>query len=528
MKKSIMKTIEAFSFVVGVMCGSLMLTSCGGGDDGGAGSGSGGSGDNTGAIPVKTRSRALAFPGAEGGASTITGGSISGGSVYIVTNTNNAGTGSLRDAVSMSGRTIVFAVSGTINLETNLNITAKNLTIAGQTAPGDGICIAGYPVKFTNTENIIVRYVRFRLGDQNVDKSNFDADAGDALEVKDSKDIMIDHCSMSWSTDECASFSRVENLTVQYCIISESLKLSGHSKGNHGYGGIWGGKNVSYHHNLLADHDSRNPRFDHEYVGGNYRGPINYINNVVYNWGGNSTYGGEAKPTSTPFHINMENNFYKPGPSSSHTGRLIEITTMCGNCATSSPYQCTPAQLYINGNYVNGIANKDWDGVDFGKSTKVNSKTYNDSRSNETLLNLAKLNSRYTTSLTLLTYIESAQEAYESVLTYAGASLKRDDVDNRIVNQVKNNTGAIINKVSDTAGYPTLNSTTASEDLDKDGMPDAWEEQQLATLGVTGKTYKDFRPNIYNLSSKYTNLEVYLNSLVVNTFPAGAGASEIK
>ena len=509
MKKSYLEVIKACFFAIVVTCGCMMLTSCGGGDDDGGGGGGGGG--DTDPIPVQPKSRSLAFPGAEGSASTITGGAIAGSSVYIVTNTNNSGTGSLRDAVSVSGRTIVFAVSGTINLETNLNIVAKNLTRAGQTAPGDGICVAGYPVKITNSENIIVRYIRFRLGDQNVDQANFDADSGDALEVKDSKDIMIDHCSMSWSTDECASFSRVENLTVQYCVISESLKLSGHSKGDHGYGGIWGGKNATYHHNLLADHDSRNPRFDHQYVATkSYMGTIDYVNNVVYNWGGNSAYGGEGCDAS--FHINMINNTYIPGNNSnSHPNRLLEMTSSCSNCVDKSTSKtCHPGYFYINGNTVNGITNKDWNGVDNAN-------------------NSYKLSSRYTTGLTpYISTPETAAAAYENVLNFAGASYKRDDADSRIVNQVKNNTGAIINRVSDVGGYPVLNSETAPADLDKDGMPDEWEEQQLAALGVTGKTYRDFKPNVYNITGKYTNLEVYLNSLVTGTFPSSAGASAIK
>ena len=149
---------------------------------------------------------------------------------------------------------------------------------------------------------------------------------------------MIDHCSISWSIDESASFSRVNNFTMQYCIISESLKSSWHPKGNHGYGGIWGGKNASYHHNLLADHDSRNPRFDHHYVGGRFHGPIDFVNNVVYNWGGNSTYGGEADIEENSFHINMIGNTYLPGPSTNslHKERLLELTSICSNCVEKS------------------------------------------------------------------------------------------------------------------------------------------------------------------------------------------------
>ena len=261
------KTTHSLLAVAVLFGATLLTTACGGGDDAGGNSGGGNApgGGGTTEIPTYNKARDLAFPGAAGSAATITGGAA-GTSVYIVTNTNDSGTGSFRDAVSVSGRTIVFATSGTINLESGLTISANNLTIAGQSAPGGGICVAGYPVKISGANNIIVRFMRFRLGNQNIDKANFNADAGDALEIKDSKNIMIDHCSVSWSTDECLSTPRVTGLTLQYCIISESLKLAGHSKGNHGYGGIWGGDNATYHHNLLADHDSRNPRFGHYYT----------------------------------------------------------------------------------------------------------------------------------------------------------------------------------------------------------------------------------------------------------------------
>lgn len=519
MKKKLMNILLVIATFIGC---PLMLCACGGGDDGGgnAGGNTGGNGGgSTTTIPTYNKSRNLAFPGAEGSASTITGGAA-GTNVYIVTNTNDSGTGSFRDAVSMSGRTIVFAVSGTINLDTNLEINANNLTIAGQTAPGDGICVAGYPVKISGATNVIIRYMRFRLGNQNIDKANFNADAGDALEVKDSKNVLIDHCSVSWSTDECFSTPRVTNFTMQYCIISESLKLAGHSKGNHGYGGIWGGENATYHHNLLADHDSRNPRFGHQYTAknssGNFiMGTIDYVNNVVYNWGGNSTYGGEG--SSKSYYVNMVNNYYKHGPNTGAPNRLMQLTSHCTNCVAETGH-AQPAKIFLQGNIVNGAA-ADWNNIDMDGSKETRDKT--------ALKNNAMLTARYTTGLTpYIANPESATEAYEHVLTFAGASLKRDAVDERIVIQVRNNTGAIINKVEDTgSGYPTLNSTTAPADLDKDGMPDAWEEAQLATLGVTGKSYRDLTAHAYNLSAHYTNLEVYLNELVVNTFPSGANAS---
>ena len=502
----------------------LPLAACGGGDDAADGSQNSGNNDKdkqtTGtSLKALTAQRSLAFPGADGGASTITGGT--GGDVYVVSTLEDSGTGSLRSGIISGNRTIVFAIGGQINLKSKLSINTANLTIAGQTAPGDGITIAGYPVVIgSKANNVILRFLRFRLGDQNIENSNFSADDGDALGGKDCKNIMIDHCSISYSTDECASFSRVENFTMQYCIISESMKLAGHSKGNHGYGGIWGGRNASYQHNLLAHHDSRNPRFDHSYVGKTYRGPIDYVNNVVYNWGGNSTYGGESDSESNAFHINMVGNYYKKGPSSKNTNRLIQLTTYCTNCLESG--LAAPAKLYLEGNKVNGSA-ATW-------AANVDCNDSKDTRDRTTLKSQAQLTNRWETGLTALSYTESADAAFNSVLDYAGASLKRDAVDERVVNDVKNGTGSIIDKVSDNPDkfFPTLAGGTPITDTDKDGMPDDWEMEQMKTLGVTDKTVSDFKPSVYNLSSKYTNLEVYLNSLVQGTFPAGAKATEIK
>ena len=292
--------------------------------------------DNT---PQVSETAALAFSEAQGGGKYATGGR--GGVVLHVTSLSDdpQDPGSLRHAINVGGaRTIVFDVAGTIQLSSTLNISNGSLTIAGQSAPGDGICIAGYPV-VVKASNVIIRFMRFRMGDEhNVE--------GDALTIVGRKNIMIDHCSFSWSTDECVSCYGNTDFTLQYCFITESLRNSVHGKGRHGYGGIWGGTNATFHHNLLAHHDSRNPRFDHYYVNQTCFGPIDYVNNVVYNWGGNSTYGGEGVKQAR--QINMVNNYYKPGPATSKKTRLLDPTVSCDYCAEKGTV--VPAKFYLQGN----------------------------------------------------------------------------------------------------------------------------------------------------------------------------------
>lgn len=451
----------------------------------------------------------LAFPGADGGGKHASGGR--GGVVIHVTTlsderdalTGKPAIGTLRKAAQMDGtRTIVFDVSGTINLKSQLEITGGNLTIAGQTAPGDGICIAGYPV-VVKANNVIIRFLRFRMGDQNKVE-------GDALSINDRKNILVDHCSFSWSTDECVSCYGNTDFTLQYCFITESLNQSVHVKGDHGYGGIWGGKNASFHHNLLAHHKSRNPRFDHDYVNARCAGPIDYVNNVVYNWGNNSTYGGEGTTKGAGGrHVNMVNNYYKYGPASKVRNRLVDPTVSCTDyCIKNIGGTIDPGKFFLSGNYMYGyddVTEDNWQG-----STQKGSNV--------------KATSRWTDGLTPLANEQTAAQAYETVLTKAGCSLCRDALDARIVTEVRNGTATkkgsngskngLIDSPSDAGGYPVIAEIHRADnyDSDLDGMPDEWEDAN----GLDKNNGSDGKLN--SLDKNFTNLEVFLNSLVQDLF----------
>nr|WP_319397729.1 pectate lyase [uncultured Carboxylicivirga sp.] len=431
-----------------------------------------------------------AFPGAEGFGRYTTGGR--GGRVFFVDNLlDDSKPGSLRYAINQSGaRTIVFRVSGTIQLNSPLIITQNHLTIAGQSAPGDGICVAGdYMQTKDGLENIIIRYIRFRTAKGS---GEYDAAWG-----RNCKNIIFDHCTFSWGNDEVASFYDNTDFTMQWCIISESFYRSTHPKGDHGYGGIWGGMNASFHHNLIAHHTSRNPRF----CGGRFHWDtredelVDFRNNVLYNWGVNSAYGGEGGK------INMVNNYYKPGPAtaSNKTHRIVEIYG--GNNDSKYPED---GKWYIDGNYVyenESVTNNNLLGIDV-KNT-IGGK-------------LDQLVSSAFSSGVIST--EPAEQAFESVLTKVGASLKRDAVDARIIMEVRDGNAlfggaygaasGIIDSVNDNEGYPTLETYNEIKDLDNDGMGDDWE---LAN-GLDPTDPSDNKAK--TLDQNYTNLEVYLNSLI--------------
>lgn len=438
--------------------------------------------------PTPVEEEAFAFPGAEGFGNKTTGGR--GGQVIKVTNLNDSGAGSLRAAINASGaRIVVFEISGTIELLSNLNITNPNITIAGQTAPGDGITLKNYPV-FIGADNVIIRFLRFRLGNEKQVE-------GDAIWGRYKKNIIIDHCSMSWCTDETASFYANQDFTLQWCIISESLNNSLHDKGEHGYGGIWGGDKASFHHNLIAHHKSRTPRFNGfrsgTYSAGNpYPNEhVDYRNNVVYNWVGEGTYGGENG------NYNIVNNYYKPGPATTSNQSRILV-------AYKEVFQDRPGdgKFFIEGNYVHGstaVTNNNWSGV-----------TYKNGAS--------EVASKLTSPLEFsITTNHTGQQAYEAVLDFAGASFKRDAVDVRVVNEVRTGTATysgsvtnlpgIIDTQEDVGGWPELISLPAPVDSDGDGMPDDWEIEMKLDPNKANANGRE-------LSTAYDNIEVYFNSLV--------------
>jgi len=418
--------------------------------------------------------RAPAFPGAEGFGKYAIGGR--GGKVYAVTHLGDRGPGSFREACEAAGpRTVVFRVSGTIALEDELEIEHPYITIAGQTAPGGGICIKNYQFEF-DTQHLIVRHLRVRPGTEKGKEQDAFGGGGDH--------IIVDHCSASWGVDETLSINKASNLTVQWCIVSESLYDSIHKKGKHGYGGLWGGPGGSFHHNLLAHHSSRNPRAS----GNRESGLIDVRNNVIYNWGFNSAYGGEL------WGRNWIGNYYKYGPATSRDTRSRIFI------------QKDPrGKMYADGNFVH----------DFPKITKDNWKggiefQEDGEATEETLRVLVPF-------AVAPVATQGAEEAFALVLEQAGA-LPRDSVDARIVEEARTGTAAhgrsyegggngIIDTPEDVGGWPELVSTEPPADTDGDGMPDAWESDH----GLDPANPDD-GPRIRE--DGYSELEVYLNSLV--------------
>ncbi|MBR5351104.1 MAG: pectate lyase [Prevotella sp.] len=498
------------------------------------------------------QAQAPAFPGAEGHGRYVTGGR--GGEIRHVTNLNDSGTGSLRAAVSGSTKKIVvFDVGGVIALKSDLGIGA-NTTIAGQTAPAPGITLRYYTVQ-PNGDNIILRYIRSRRG-QEKDVN----DGADAIWTRNKTGIILDHCSFSWSIDEVASFYDNNNFTMQWCTLGESLNNAGHGKGAHGYGGIWGGKLASFHHNLIAHVNNRSPRFNgarYEWQGyksnklyNEYQWEnevqaeiVDFRNCVIYNCG-NGCYGGPGGG-----YINIINNYYKTGPA----GSTSRVTTVSIANSTSSAdnkkYWDMTSRYYINGNQVNDNANYDWTNVSYDSGVfTINGERYtydNNHYYGNSVTYVKNSNGNDCVKIKLdeptqkgEVTTHSATTAFNKVLDYAGASLDRDDVDARYAQEAKNGTatytGSVTGKkgridlVSDVNGYTEENfgksGRTEGFDTDNDGMPDLWETAN----GLNPNDASDAKTYTLDSSKQwYTNLEVYLSSLVEDIMKAGnADATE--
>ncbi|CAM3898767.1 hypothetical protein VA7868_00507 [Vibrio aerogenes CECT 7868] len=432
-----------------------------------------------------------AFPGAAGfGAETIGG---RGGDVYHVTNLKDSGKGSLRDAVSADHRTIVFDIGGTIHLKSPLKIQSKYLTLAGQTAPGDGITVAEYPVEISKAQHVIIRYMRFRCGDYNAvaangkpakGKGNLKGSSAGALDVGYSQYVMIDHVSTSWSMDEVLSVTNSNNVTVQNSMISEALNNSHHKKGKHGYGSLiraaTSGDGYTFYRNLYAHNYGRNPGAGANQTSKKYETlSLDFVNNVIYGWGNRS---GEAIDGTKGgyVHLNYVGNYAIANQDSRNAASLWDEKKTKGILTYQHDNKLD--------NNMNGKLDGKNNGWDLFPKFKKNQK----------------LTKRW--SFPEVPTV-SADQAYKIVLQQVGASLVRDSIDQRIIEQVKNNSGSIIDSQTEVGGLPDLNSGYAKQDSDQDGMPDAWEQAH----GLNASDPSD--SSQYGSGSQYTHLEVYLNSL---------------
>ena len=475
----------------------------------------------------------LAFPTARGFGKYVTGGR--GCKVVEVTNLEddpkNPSEGSLRWALTVAGKenaTIVFRVSGVIKIQPNaqkvrdLRANLKNVTIAGQTAPGEGILIRGGKMNFGGSDNLIIRNLRFRIGD--IDEadlakptdSRFIKGAGFGLE--NAKNVIIDHCCFGWSGEENMTMYDNHFTTVQWCIVHEGLYDAGHQKGARSYANQWGGSPATYHHNLLAHNYNRSSRLNGASSTTEDRNVfMEYFNNVNYNWGKkNSCYGGENEAGTYSSHeCNFVGNYYKPGPSTPSGSYFMELSAARSG-KTLNP---NPSRWYFADNVMEGSSSAtsdNWSAVHNNTSYSVagmKSETLVYPSSEVTRLDKCKFDDYdlYRTPT------ESAEEAYEHVLDRAG-TINRDQTELRIVNEVRNkqaqykgttlNKAGFIDSPDDAEGWPTYAAATPVVDNDHDGMADDWEVAH-------GLNPADPEDGKHVASAEgYTALEVYLNSLM--------------
>ena len=475
----------------------------------------------------------LAFPTARGFGKYVSGGR--GCKVVEVTNLEddpkNPSEGSLRWALTVAGKenaTIVFRVSGVIKIQPNaqkvrdLRANLKNVTIAGQTAPGEGILIRGGKMNFGGSDNLIIRNLRFRIGD--IDEadlakptdSRFIKGAGFGLE--NAKNVIIDHCCFGWSGEENMTMYDNHFTTVQWCIVHEGLYDAGHQKGNRSYANQWGGSPATYHHNLLAHNYNRSSRLNGASSTTEDRNVfMEYFNNVNYNWGKkNSCYGGENEAGTYSSHeCNFVGNYYKPGPSTPSGSYFMELSAARSG-KTLNP---NPSRWYFADNVMEGSSsatNDNWSAIHNNTSYTVagmKSETLVYPSAEVTRLDKCKFDDYdlYRTPT------ESAEEAYEHVLAKAG-TINRDQTEQRVVNEVRNkqaqykgttlNKAGFIDSPDDAEGWPTYASATPVVDNDHDGMADDWE----LAHGFNPADAEDGK--LVVSAEGYTALEVYLNSLM--------------
>ncbi len=474
-----------------------------------------------GAIAADGLAQTLAFPTAEGFGKYASGGR--GGKMVEVTNLNDSGEGSLRWALTEAGRenaTIVFRVSGIIDIgpnpqrknENSIRAKLKNVTIAGQTAPGEGILLRGGKLNLGGSENVIIRNIRARLGVKELERKDGEADEaykkrsfieGGAIGIENAQNIIVDHCCFGWSGEENVTMYDNHFTTVQWCIVHEGLYDAGHKKGVRGYGCQWGGSPATFHHNLLANNDSRsaringatNPKVDKNVF-------LEYQNNVNFNWGRrNSCYGGENEAGEGSSHeCNFVGNYYKPGPAHPDDNVFIELSQ-----ARKGKQLTGPSLWYFSDNVMEGQkTNDNWELI-----------------SNKTGFTVEQMNqykpltkSEYET---YLTPAESAKKAYKRVLEKAG-TVRRDAVERRIIEDVKSgrpryrgqgaNKQGIIDSPADAEGWPQYAAAIPVADNDHDGMADDWE----VAHGLNPNDADDGRKVV--TPEGYTALEVFLCSLM--------------
>lgn len=472
----------------------------------------------------QSEGKLLAFPGAEGGGRYTIGGR--GGVVYRVTNLEDYAAsetpikGSLRYGIEevKGPRTIIFDVSGIIEMKRSMSIAGfdTHLSIIGQTAPGDGITMKNYNFTINLARSnvgplhTIIRFMHFRPGDKYSDYGE------DGVGGRNFEDVIVDHVTASWSVDETFTAYGVKNYTGQWCMASESLNYSNHAKGHHGYAGMFGGTNATFHHMLLAHHSSRIPRL----IDGK---PCDIRNNVYYNWGERwyGCYGGEGE------NFNIVNCYYKAGPATGTGPKSWRIWSTAPYRYDAETGDFFDTKAYINGNYVTANDKttsdnwttgvwKDQIGKVVDKQNPAISRTPTEEEMRAMKMDVPFPFSKVTT--------HSAEQAYEKVLEYAGASLRRDAVDRRIVEEVRKGIAphmgtttddqapGIIDTPSDVGGYPEVKSLKPWPDTDGDGIPDIWEE----AYGLDPNNPEDAKEISTSVdpNGRYPNLEVYFHNLV--------------